>query len=180
MPFARHPSGVPVDMATGWALQQFLFEEALLLDERRFAQWAELLAEDLRYVAPTRYNRLPRQRALEWGRADEAAHFDDDKAMILMRIRRLETDRAWSEDPPSRTRHLVSNVRARDIGGGAFEVDSSFIVFRGRADEEQEWFAGTRHDLIGTAETAAGFRLHARTILFDQTKLLATNLGIFF
>ena len=39
------------------------------------------------------------------------AHFDEDRYALDKRVERLLTEHAWTEDPPSRTRHLVTNVR---------------------------------------------------------------------
>ena len=38
-------------------------------------------------------------------------HFDEDMYALRKRVQRLATDHAWTEDPPSRTRHFVTNVR---------------------------------------------------------------------
>ena len=38
---------------------------------------------------------------------------DETKATLAGRIARLDTGMAWAEDPPSRTRHLVSNVEVK-------------------------------------------------------------------
>lgn len=180
LPFAAAADAAPAGLEDHHAIEQFLFAEAALLDERRFAEWGALLADDIRYYAPTRYNRLPRERAREWGGEREAAHFDDDKAFMAIRIKRLGTDRAWSEDPPSRTRHFVGNVRARALDDVSFEVDSNMLVYRARSDDEQQWFVGSRHDLLRRAGNAHGFEIARRTILFDHTAILANNLGIFF
>ena len=39
------------------------------------------------------------------------AYFDDDRELLEMRVKKLEAGSAWSEDPPSRSRHFVTNVR---------------------------------------------------------------------
>jgi 3-phenylpropionate/cinnamic acid dioxygenase small subunit len=181
VPFERELGTQPASLEEAHTIAQFLFMEALLLDERRFNEWFEMLADDLHYYAPTRTNRMTRERAKEWADVRGAAHFDDDKAFIGARIRRLSTNIAWSEDPPSRTRHVVSNVLARKRSDGSFEVDSNMIVYRGRADYDAEWFVGARHDVIRPAvDTVHGFQIVNRTILFDHTGIDANNLGIFF
>ncbi|MEM9840387.1 MAG: aromatic-ring-hydroxylating dioxygenase subunit beta [Pseudomonadota bacterium] len=170
-----------VSMETTYGIEQFLYEEAAAIDERRFDDWLSMLAEDLHYEAPTRYNRLPRERHREWSADGEAKHFEDDKALMKLRVKRLHTDKSWSEDPPSRTRHMVSNVRVRRSESlDLFIVDSAIAVYRARADDDVETFFGARHDHIRQSGSEHGYEVARRVILFDQTLLLTANLGIFF
>lgn len=128
-------SAEPVSAELHHEIEQFLYYEARLLDERRFEEWYELLADDLQYVMPTRYNRLRREAQHEFAGADEAQHFDEDKHSIAQRIRRLRSGTAWAEDPPSRTRHFVSNVVARrSARPEELEVDCYYLLYRSRLD----------------------------------------------
>ena len=104
------------------AVEQFLYREARLLDERRFHDWLELFTEDLRYWMPVRTSRYPKgSRAIvildedryvedELAQEGELALLDETKESLSMRIARLDTGMAWAEDPPSRTRHLITNI----------------------------------------------------------------------
>ncbi len=161
-------------------IEQFLYHESRILDDRRFEDWFKLLASDLHYYMPTRYNRLRRESDKEFSAANEAAFFDEDRASIAVRIRRLNTGMAWAEDPPSRTRHMVSNVVIRPRGNGEYEVDCYYLLYRSRLEREVETFVGMRHDLLRRADNAAGFELARRTIILDQAILLARNLSFFF
>ncbi len=81
----------------------------------------------------------------------------------------------------SKTRHVVSNVIITPCDeNGAYEVDSAFIVYRNRAERQTDIWAGERRDLIRRADTIYGFKISSRTILLDQSTLLANNLSIFF
>jgi len=170
----------PVTPELQQEIEQFLYHEARILDERRHEDWYALLADDLHYFMPTRYNRLRREAEKEFSAPDEAAFFDEDKQSIAMRIRRLNTGKAWAEDPPSRTRHLVSNVVIRQRGNGEYAVDCYFMIYRSRLEREVEMFVGMRHDVLRRTGTAAGFQLAKRTIILDQATLLARNLSFFF
>src|SRR5687768_3468986 len=101
---------VVADVALQHDIEQFLFFEARLLDERRFDDWFKLLADDIHYWMPTRYNRLLREMDRENSGPTEVANFDEDKRSMGQRVYRLATGMAWAEDPPSRTRHIVTNV----------------------------------------------------------------------
>src|SRR5262249_17835930 len=103
-------------------IEQFLYREARLLDERRFDEWLALLTDDVRYWMAGRSNRYPRHsKAIaildpdryvedDKTRDDELAILDETKETLTGRVRRLDTGMAWAEDPPSRTRHLIANI----------------------------------------------------------------------
>lgn len=182
LPFTRPDDRVATELETHHRLTQFLYQEAQALDERRFEDWLAMLAEDLSYKAPARYNRLPRERSKEFSSIGQAMHFEDTKEYMALRVKRLFTDKSWSEDPPSRTRHLITNVQtAWSPSLGAFLVDSNFAVYRGRGADDEETFYGARHDVVREVPDAPyGFEIAERTILFDHIVILAANLGIFF
>jgi biphenyl 2,3-dioxygenase subunit beta len=161
-------------------IEQFLYHESRVLDEHRFEEWYDLLTDDIHYFMPTRYNRLKREADKEFSGPEEAAYFDEDKRSIAQRIRRLNTGMAWAEDPPSRTRHMISNVVIRPRADGEYEVDCYFMVYRSRLEREVEMFVGMRHDVLRRASNAAGFTLAKRTIILDQAILMARNLSFFF
>jgi len=174
-------SEAPVTPELHHAIEQFLYHEARLLDDRRFEDWYALLADDLRYVMPTRYNRMRREADREFAAPHEAQLFDEDKQSIAQRIRRLRSGTAWAEDPPSRTRHFVSNVVVSATPNPAeFKVDCYYLLYRSRLERDVEIFAGMRHDLLRRVETAAGWQIASRRIILDQTVLLARNLSFFF
>ena len=165
-------------------IQQFYFHEAELIDDGRFTDWLDLLAEDLHYWAPTRTNRLRRQQSLAVAARGEAAFYDETRASLAWRIRRFDSGMAWAEDPPSRTRHLVSNVVVRHADEDEREiaqwyVRSNFLVYRNRLEREVDVYSGGREDLV--RETESGDLVVARRkILLDQNVLLAKNISTFF
>src|ERR1700756_5124069 len=103
-------------------VEQFLYREARLLDERRFHEWLELLTDDVRYWMAGRTNRYPRRsKAItilapdryvedDMTKEDELAIFDEDKQTLGQRVARLDTGMAWAEDPPAPRRHLITNI----------------------------------------------------------------------
>jgi 3-phenylpropionate/cinnamic acid dioxygenase small subunit len=160
-------------------IEQFLYHEAALLAEREYRDWLDLFAPDIHYWMPTRYNRARRDRALEFSKPNEIAFFDEDKSSLRMRVKRLDTGMAWAEDPPSRTRHLVTNVQVRPREEGAeYDVSSNFLLYRTRLETDLNLFAGRREDVL--RRTQDGWRIAKRTILLDQNVVLAKNLSVFF
>lgn len=114
-------------------VEQFLYWETRLLDARRFQEWLNLLTDDVRYWMPGRSNRYPKgSKAIvildpdrynegDLTGDDELAILDETKETLGRRIARLETGMAWAEDPPSRTRHMITNIEV-EPGDAASEV----------------------------------------------------------
>jgi 3-phenylpropionate/cinnamic acid dioxygenase small subunit len=172
-------------------VEQFLYREARLLDERRFHDWLQLLTDDIRYWMANRTNRYPKSsKAIaildparydedDLAREDELAVLDEDKSTLDARVARLDTGMAWAEDPPSRTRHLIGNIEV-ELGDTEAElkVYSNFIVYRSRAETEQDFYVGARRDVLRRVEGT--WKLASRKITLDQNVLLAKNVSIFF
>ena len=186
LPMTGPVGGRRADRDIHFEVEQFYYEEAELLDDGRFADWLELLADDVDYWMPTRTNRLRRQQALSIAARGEAAFYDETKESLAWRIRRFDSGMAWAEDPPSRTRHLVTNIVAHhvdpDVQAGFtaddLEVRSAFLVYRNRLEREENIFAGRRVDILRRTDE----RLHVarRVILLDQNVLQAKNISTFF
>jgi len=155
----------------------FYHYEAQLLDEVELTDWKELLAEDLDYKMPVRET-VSRRDGL--GFSDETFHFEDNHASMSLRIKRLtETRTAWAEDPPSRCRRFVTNLRVSRLDDDEFAARSYLLLMRNRRDETNfEFFSGERQDVL--RRTADSFEIVKRTILCDQTRLGNNNLAIFF
>lgn len=162
-------------------IEQFYYKEAHLLDNRKFEEWFSLLDDEVHYYMPIRTNRIQREQKLEYGKLGDYAHFDDDIIMMRGRLRKLKSDVSWSENPASRTRHIVGNVIIESVhGGSAYAVNTAFIVYRNRIERQVDIFAGERHDLIRRAHNDLGFMILKRTILLDQSTILSNNLSFFF
>jgi 3-phenylpropionate/cinnamic acid dioxygenase small subunit len=152
----------------------FLYHEAELLDGNRFGEWLDLLAPEIDYRMPVRTT----QFLTEGDGFQEFEFFCENLASLTTRVRRLETEFAWAEVPPSRTRHFVSNVIVQEGEEGTLEVRSSFLVTRTRQDLDYQMFTGARHDRL--IELEESFAIASRRILIDQTVITATNLSILF
>ena len=186
LPVTGPVGGRRADRDIHFEVEQFYYEEAELLDDGRFADWLELLADDVDYWMPTRTNRLRRQQALSIAARGEAAFYDETKESLAWRIRRFDSGMAWAEDPPSRTRHLVTNIVAHHVDPDVqvgftpddLEVRSAFLVYRNRLEREENIFAGRRVDIL--RRTDEGLQVARRVILLDQNVLQAKNISTFF
>ena len=155
----------------------FLYREADLLDQGKFREWLDLLTEDVNYRMPVRTTRL---RAAGPGYSEDMDFLVEDMASLEMRIGRMETEFDWAEDPPSRTRHLITNVLV-EAGENENEVQvrSYFLVYRTRGDiSTPDLISGVREDVLRDVKNE--WRLSERLILVDHTVMGASSLSIFF
>ena len=165
------PYGDPAHLAA----HQFLVEEAALLDAADYAGWLNLLCEDIRYVMPVR---VTTARGADFDSLADMGHFDENMYALRKRVQRLATDHAWTEDPPSRTRHFVTNVRTFRHRTSELRVESSLLLFRSRGDtREPDLISAGRTDLL--RETGDGLKLARREILVDESVLRTQNLAVF-
>ena len=165
------PYGDPAHLAA----HQFLVEEAALLDAADYASWLNLLCEDIRYVMPVR---VTTARGADFDSLADMGHFDENMYALRKRVQRLATDHAWTEDPPSRTRHFVTNIRTFRHRTSELRVESSLLLFRSRGDtREPDLISAGRTDLL--RETGDGLKLARREILVDESVLRTQNLAVF-
>jgi 3-phenylpropionate/cinnamic acid dioxygenase small subunit len=157
---------------------EFLYDEAALLDQGRFHDWMKLLAGDLSYTAPLRITRQGRERDRTVIRTTQ--HYDEDYSSIKGRVERLDTKSAWAEDPPSRTRRFVSNVRIWETATpNEFEVESYLLLTRSRYEQSRlAELSCVRHDLL-RVDAAGGFKLARREIIIDQAVVGMPNIALF-
>jgi len=165
------PYGDPAHLAA----HQFLVEEAALLDAADYAGWLGLLCEDIRYLMPVR---VTTARGAGFDSLADMGHFDEDMYALRKRVQRLATDHAWTEDPPSRTRHYVTNVRTFRAGPDELRVESALLLFRSRGDtRDADLISAGRADLL--RETPGGLMLARREITVDEAVLRTQNLAVF-
>lgn len=158
-------------------IADFLFLEAGLLDAGRLEDWLGLLTDDVRYVMPVRRNVQP---APGGAAAPEETFslYNEDKASLLMRVRRIGTGVAHAEAPPSVTQRMISNIRVAP-GAGAEEmlVQSNFLVYQERRGRFGTTFIGKRHDRL--RREGGGLKIAERRIALAQS-ILPTTISIFF
>ena len=165
-------------------IEDFLFHEAELLDERRYREWLDLLADDIRYWMPMRRNVKLGEDEREFTRANSDVNwFDEGKDTLQKRVKQIETGIHWAEEPRSRLSHLVTNVQVQGAQP-SFEaprevsVTCRFLIYRNRVETETDILVGKREDLLRRA--GEGWQIARRKILLDQNVLLSKNLTFFF
>jgi biphenyl 2,3-dioxygenase beta subunit len=168
-----------MDSDLRYKIENFFYLEAELLDEHRLREWLELFTDDVHYWMPIRHNPLDRPREVvdELSPPGESYYFNDNKETLRIRAERFYAKNAWAEMPPSRTRHLISNIRVKKDDGREIEVQSNFIVYRTRMERDEDFFVGTRTDILRRVN--GDFKIARRTIILDQAVLGAKNISVF-
>lgn len=124
-----------IDLQQRAAAEDFLYAEALMLDEKRYADWVDLFTEDAIYWVPANnFDNDPSQHV---------SLIYDNYSRLKERLARMQHPFFWSQEPPSRTSRLVGNVRVLESDGEELLVESRFQMIEIR--RRTRHFGGTCH-----------------------------------
>ena len=138
---------IDTEPATYFALSQFLYREAALLDARNWAGWGRLFTPDGRYWMPAARDQ-----------PDPATHVSlvNDNALLReIRLARLQESDAASVQGKPNSSHLVSNilVTAADESAGRYKLYSRFVVAQFASWGTRTFHGGYTHELLREAGT---------------------------
>ena len=154
---------------------RFLNREAELLDNRKFHLWLEMLSPRIEYRVPVRTTRENKDGA---GFSGTAFFLNEDYSSLKTRVLRFDSEFAWSENPATRTRRLVGNVRLRAVSTDTIEMASNLAVFCYRGDTAAPlMLTAEREDILRLVGRA--WMLANRLVLIDTTVLGMEALSIF-
>ena len=165
-------------------IEQFLYQEAELLDERQFEDWLDLLTEDIRYWMPMRRNVKFGELDREFTREGQDINwFDEGKDTLVRRVNQILTGVHWAEEPLSRICHSVSNVQILKATPSMSQptevaVKCRFLIYRNRVQTETDFLVGKREEVLRNVD--GQWKIAQRKIILDQNVLLAKNLTFFF
>lgn len=155
---------------------QFLVDEAYLLDAQQYDAWLDTLTEDIHYIMPVR---VTTALGAGFDTSPGMAHFDENKYSLSRRVARFRTEHAWTEDPPSRLRHFITNVRTfASENDRHLVVESAELLFRSRGDvNAASVISCGREDLLRVEDGQP--KLARRTIFVDESVIHMQNLAVF-
>jgi ethylbenzene dioxygenase beta subunit len=157
-------------------VQQFLYREARINDAEKFRDWLDMLAEDIHYWIPYRYQRY-RKDAKEPTIYD-AAYFNDNYTDLEKRVRRTEAASCWSEDPATRVAHVVTNIEVELTDNpGELRVYSLVTLRRNMNEDDEHTVVGHREDLLRRVNGV--LKLAKRKVIMDQNIFLNKKLNTF-
>ena len=152
----------------------------MLLDGRDLRSWLDLFTEDARYAVYFRETVQRRDPGSAGGAAPATAELclvEDDRSFLELRVKRLETRLAHAEQPPSFTRHLITNVLVGEVDGSECTAYSNFVVHQARLDVAPQTFVGRREDRL--RRVGGEWRIAHRRVLLD-TSVVPRTITIFF
>ncbi|GAB7389150.1 aromatic-ring-hydroxylating dioxygenase subunit beta [Bacillaceae bacterium] len=147
-------------------IEDFLYHEASLLDEWRLDDWLELVTDDAVY-------HIPPNDELDGDYRDTLFLVADDYHRLKSRVKRLKSRHAHAENPHSRTRRFISNVRITGRSDDTLDVTANFIVYRYRRHEQIRTYVGKYQYKIRLIN--GNLKIAERRVLLDPEEL--GNLG---
>lgn len=175
-------------------VEQFYYQEATLLDERRYQTWLGLITDDLIYTMPSRHTAQADVKlkgseeflalSHELGRPNQAelsSPLREENALVMaFRAERAYKANAWGSNPPARTRRNIHNVQiSRTDNDNELAVSSHFLMYYSRHQNDQCLYSGQRNDILRRDETLA-FKIARREVILDFNVIEAPTLGLFF
>jgi len=163
-------------MLQWFEVNQLYTLEAQLLDDENYDAWFELLTDDLHYWMPAGETRFRKDETPADPR--EMNFYNESLQSLQMRASRLKTGTAWSENPRTRYRHLITNVAVEPADQPhELIVRSNFIVYRNRLEREESWLVGRREDRL--RRVADRLKIARRKITLDHNSLMSNNLNVY-
>lgn len=162
-------SGVELTPEAQRRVEQFLFHEARLLDERRFDDWLALWTPEGRYWVPRFHEQA--------NPFEQISLFWEDKMLREVRVRRITNPRNWSQQPPTRSAHVIGNISVEGVdAAGRLIVRSSFQLTEWR--HEQRQLAGSMfHKLEATGE--GSWKIALKRVNLVNCESVFGNLEVF-
>ena len=119
------------------AVVQFIYREARLADEARYAEWLGLWTDDGVYWVPASTDPA----------ADpdkHISHIYDNRGRLETRVKLLQTGYRHSQEPASHMRRLVSNIETAQADNGELIAESNFVLaeLAIQAKRELHWWVG--------------------------------------
>lgn len=132
----------PTPRAGHQALIDFVVHEAHLLDERELDTWNALFAPEGLYWVPLRPGQTDG--------LNEASYLYEDALLRDLRIQRLKSPRAFSQQPPSRCLHVLQTpvVEQADDVQGTYRLRTPFHYTESRGDDLLFLVGTARHHLV--------------------------------
>lgn len=124
------------------AIEAFLYREAQLADEHRYAEWEALWTDDALYSVPTHAAAADGTQP-----ADRVSIVYDNRRRIATRIRQLTSGDRYAQRPPSQLRRLVSNIEIISADAHSAEVAANVLVIEVRLGATHLWASRTLYGL---------------------------------
>ena len=152
-----------MERVTQEQVEQFLYREAEMLDDWRLHEWIELFDEDRGGFY------MPTTDAPEADHRTSLYLIADDMPRLRSRVAQLMSGITWAENPKSRTRHMVSNVRIGEQKGEVLKVRANFVVYRMRFQNIDPYIGEYHYQLLPKPD--GSFKILERRVILDLEAL---------
>ena len=155
-------------------VRDFLFEEAALLDDRRYEEWFALLAPEIEYRVVGKLIRAASAPALEF------VVLDDRLVDVRMRIDQISNPKlTFAENPAPFTRRSIGNIRVKSSPmADRYCVDSYLLMYRQDAAARDPYLiSAARRDILCRSSDA--LRITKRDVHLDLSVVASANLPTF-
>lgn len=142
-------------------VENFLYDEASLLDQWKCQEWANLFTTDCEYLVPPTDEPEGDPRSTLFLVAD-------DHHRLHQRAKRLMSKNAHAEYPHSRTRHMVSNVRIQSQDKSEVKVTANFAVYRNKRELTDVYMGEYRYTLVPEGDS---FKIKSKRCNLDLESL---------
>jgi p-cumate 2,3-dioxygenase beta subunit len=150
-----------VELPIRTEVEDLLYKEAALLDEWRLDEWLEMLTEDVIY-------QIPPTDVPEGDSRNTLFIIADDAVRIRSRVKQLLSKAAWAENPHSRTRRLITNVRVLGIEADNILATANFSVHRMRYESVDTYIGRYEYKLIRMGQL---LKIRERRAILDNEAL---------
>lgn len=120
-------------------VERFVYREARLQDEHRYAEWEALWTDDGVYWVPANGDDIDPEQQM--------SILYDNRSRIALRIRQFHTGKRFSQTPQSRLRRLISNIEVLEDDGRELSVGSNVLIFENQTRGDVLWAARTEYRL---------------------------------
>ena len=144
-------------------VEQFLYEEAALLDDWKLNEWLALFEPGASYHVPTA------GRGPDADPRKELFYVADDYHRLSERVKRLLKRTAHVEFPHSRCRRMVSNVRILESAGDTLSVTSNFVTYRTKRGSTEMYLG---HHVYQLALAEGALRIRKKTSFLDTDDIV--------
>jgi p-cumate 2,3-dioxygenase beta subunit len=157
----RAKSGMNAELPSRQEVEDLLYHEAALLDEWRLEEWLELLTEDAIY-------QIPPTDVPEGDARNTLFIIADDVLRIRSRVKQLLGKSAWAENPHSRTRRMITNVRVLGAENENILITANFAVHRMRYESVDTYIGRYNYKLVRHENQ---LRIRERRVVLDNEAL---------
>jgi benzoate/toluate 1,2-dioxygenase beta subunit len=120
-------------------IEQFLFREAVLMDEHRYDEWLDLWTDDAIYWVPCRHEDFDPHR--------QVSIIYDRRSRLEARVARLKSGDVLAQDPQPRMRRVLSNIAIELDSGDNMQTASNFVLVQARNSRQEIWCGRSIHHL---------------------------------